>query len=182
MLSPNNNYDPVLDQEHYTGSVAENTDPLDNTAILTMTVTDGDVPGSDDIISYFTLSGDGAEYFYIETFGTYGVLRAKYVFVTTCDECRSTFCMCSYISICLCSKESFTHIDYFPLCFQLCSVSFNYEATPSFSELQVTVTDNGVVPRTSSPSSITVNIINVNDNEPVFTQDSFCKFTPSCSW
>lgn len=35
-----------------------------------------------------------------------------------------------------------------------------------YSDLQVTVQDNGVNPRDSDPSSITINILNENDNPP----------------
>ena len=54
-----------------------------------------------------------------------------------------------------------------------CSVSFDYENKSSYSSLQVVATDNGVVPRSSVPSTITVNIVNVNDNTPVFGSDTF---------
>lgn len=77
VFSPDNNYEPVLDQGSYTGSILENTPA--GAILITINVTDKDKPGSDNIIGNFSLTGNDAAYFYIEKFGDYGILRTKYV-------------------------------------------------------------------------------------------------------
>ncbi len=56
------------------------------------------------------------------------------------------------------------------------SISFNYEDKSSYSDLEVIAADNGVNSRDSQPSSITVNINNLNDNSPSFDENTFSKY------
>ncbi len=69
--------------------------------ILTINVTDNDKPDSNDILADITLSGDDAQYFTVEVFGTYGVLQTRYellLYVSTmysvlCTECTQISCV-----------------------------------------------------------------------------------------
>ena len=46
--------------------------------ILNIIVIDNDKPDSNNILSDIALSGDDAQYFTVEVFGTYGVLKTRY--------------------------------------------------------------------------------------------------------
>ena len=54
---------------------------------------------------------------------------------------------------------------------------FDYEERSQYSNLLLTVTDNGRTPRRSTPTPITVRIVNLNDENPVFDQPTYSKST-----
>ena len=99
-MSPDNNHDPQLDMNDYIGAIDENSGI--HTSILTINVTDGDKPGSNDIVKSFTLSGEDASFFYIEMFGNYGILRSKLVYICVYIHVHVYLYMCN---LCVCVSQ-----------------------------------------------------------------------------
>lgn len=55
------------------------------------------------------------------------------------------------------------------------SATFDYELIQQLTGLLLHARDNGQTPRSSTNVPITINIRNLNDNSPVFTQNNFGK-------
>ena len=76
VFPPDNFYNPVLDQQEYTGTIDENSNI--GASILTIVATDDDSPGPASRIKTFVLLGDDAHLFYIENLmNNTGILRSK---------------------------------------------------------------------------------------------------------
>lgn len=73
--SPDNHFNPQLDQLTYTGNLDENS--VTGTTILTFSATDADVMGPASDVNFY-LGGTNSNFFYIENFdNNTALLRAK---------------------------------------------------------------------------------------------------------
>ena len=60
----------------------------------------------------------------------------------------------------------------FTACNLYCSASFDHEEQPDYT-FSLIVLDNGRTPRRSAPSSVTIAIGNINDEDPEFDQSTY---------
>lgn len=60
------------------------------------------------------------------------------------------------------------------------SFTFDYEEQDEY-EFSLVVSDNGRNPRHSTPSTVTISITNLNDEEPVFEESTYSESCDMCS-